>query len=338
MISKELSLLLKKYQDGTCTPEETTLLNQWYNKHEQKADVLDGFSTADRDALKQRMFQNIDKLITNDVEATSHKGKVLRLWLKIGAAAAVIGFIAFFLVFHKATLNPAAVQSPVQLNASNTTHKIIKKVLPDGSVVWLKPGAALSYPEQFAADSRKVSMRGEAFFEITKNPKRPFIIESKHIVTKVWGTSFQVTDNDDAQSAAVTVVTGKVSVSKRKEAVAVNTKLAADEVMLYPTQKVTYHQNTNSLITDTKADMAEVELWKHVNLSFTNSKLVDIAKVLSRQFDVDIQIANDKLKNEAMTADLTDLNLPDVLEVLKASMGIGYEINDKHIVLNKTNL
>lgn len=178
-------------------------------------------------------------------------------------------------------------------------------------------------------------MAGSCFFEVTKNPNRPFIITSEHIVTKVWGTSFRVLDGKDIKNAKVTVVSGKVSVSKKGEAV--QAKLTAGEVLLYPKEEAVLTDNDTQLITNRQANLSDLKLYDHIDLSFEKAKLTEIVAVLNRKFDTNIKISNKELDNSVMTADLTNLNLPEVLEVLKAAMKLNYEISGDLIILKQTN-
>jgi len=340
----QLSELLEKYIHGNCTPEEIAVIDQWYKKYSNAPGYLDTLPVNERELLKQKMLLKIMSNVGNNglKQQKDPEGKVLsiasRWWFTIPIAAILLILLKFF-VFNNGTDQRRNEAANAQTLLVNNTQAIVKQVLPDGSVAWLKPQASLTYPKVFKASSRNVSMKGECFFEITKNARQPFIIISKHITTKVWGTSFEVADYDNARQATVTVLSGKVSVNKRGSAgEEVSAKLAANEVMLKPEQKVTYKQDDNVLVTETKTDITRLDLWKRVNLSFDNDKLASIIKVLERKFNVKIEVADNKLNDAAMTADLTGLNLPEVLEVLKTSMKINYEIisNDR-ITLKRTN-
>ncbi len=337
MTSQQLAELMERYQQGTCTPEEAAILEQWYSSYESKADILDSLPAADRDRLQQRMYDNIaDKAGIREQDRP--RTKVISLWFKIAVAAVLTGMVIFF-AWNKRSLEPQHTTTDSWANVVNSGSGIIKHNLHDGSTVWLKPGSSLRYDKAFKATSRDVAMNGVCFFEVTKNPQRPFIIVSKHIVTKVWGTSFRVRDAADASKATVTVMTGKVSVSKTgSEAHKAGAKLLKNEVMLLPDQQATYSTTRNELTANRHVDMSDMALWKHTDLSFTDQSVAQIAKVLSQRFDVDITIEGEQLKKASMTADLNGLNLPEVLDVLKTSMRIDHAVitNDR-IILRRTN-
>jgi ferric-dicitrate binding protein FerR (iron transport regulator) len=194
--------------------------------------------------------------------------------------------------------------------------------------VWLSPGAQLKYSKVFTGNTRQVSMSGESFFEVTKNPAKPFIINSGHIITKVWGTSFRVRDIKGAATADVTVVTGKVSV---KSAADEKQNGAVNEVMLYPKQQVVF--NHNNLKTNKQAPTRELMIWQKMNLSFDNAPLKQVATTLDKDFDVNISITNDTIKSYTLNADFNGLNLPEILEILHKTLNVSYDIAGGNISL-----
>ncbi|MDB5148011.1 MAG: FecR protein [Mucilaginibacter sp.] len=341
MNNNQLSELLDRYFNGTCTREEKQVIDDWFELYKDKPDYTSGLTDDKKEQLKAKMFRSIAEEVSLSTEEQSTpiiRPLYKNWWVRVAAAAVILVFARYLLIDK--VLSPAknAETTVAEVAITNHTKNIVKQLLPDSSVVWLSPEASLSFPKTFQAASRNVSMQGDCFFEVTKNSQQPFIISSEHIVTKVWGTSFRVLDNKNLTAAVVTVVTGKVSVSKKESAAAKSgAKLSVDEVMLMPNEKVVYNKNTDVLVTDKQADVSALNIYKHVDLSFENAKLTEIVKVLNRKFDADIKIQDDALNKAVMTADLTDLNLPEVLEVLKASMKLNYEITDDLIVLKKTN-
>ncbi|WP_029282911.1 FecR family protein [Pedobacter sp. R20-19] len=342
MTSFQLSNLLDKYIKGHCSEEEIAIVDQWYQSKENQPEYLDNLSPSHNAILKKRM---LDRMV-NKIEAeNSHlnddavKVKMFppakKWWIGIAAASIVLILIKV-LIFNPQHQHQKNGQVESVIHYTNNTQKIIKQTLADGSLVWLKPNAMLSVPKAFNKASRTVSMDGECFFEITKNPSSPFIIKSAHIITKVWGTSFKVIDYSKSAQAVVKVITGKVSVSKKNETVESNTtQLTKGEVMLQPNQKATYDGINDALSTTSRTDMQDMDLWKHINLSYDHTKFSTIVKELNTRFNANIKIQDNHLKDEEMTADFSGLNLPEVLEVLKASMSIDYEISGEQITLIK---
>src|ERR1700744_1881781 len=209
--------LLEKYINGTCTLQEAEQVKNWYLSFEDDDDHVSAISQAEEQALQEKIYNHIlNNIGKNEGPEVQEEIPVIRKrfvqtwYFKAGAvAAAVVILFAGSLVLYnnqKAKMIQAADTNDDQLvTITNNTGQIYKAVLPDNSLVWLNPLSQLTYPKTFAPKSRIVSISGECFFEVTKNPQRPFIINSRAIVTKVWGTSFLVHDDDRSNSAEVSV-------------------------------------------------------------------------------------------------------------------------------------
>lgn len=335
MNNLQLSKLLENYINGNCTPEEVSMLNHWYDQYQDSPNFVQDLSEENQKLLKNKIFLSIvastDQTDNPDLPEIPTP-KIGIWWLKYAAAILLIVSVTFFFLNKSLLWNKKEQLSSQQIHLVNKTGFIIKKILPDQSVVYLNPQASLTYPVEFKKASREVIMEGECFFEITKNPNQPFIINSNHIITKVWGTSFRISDSKDGSSANVIVVTGKVSVSKK----GANRK-SDDEVFLLPKESIVFKGNKNLLYKEKHADMSSVAIWNHVDLSFSDKNLSEIVKVLSSEFNTVIKVQDEELNKVVMNADLTDLNLPDVLEVLKASLNLEYHIDNDIIVVTKKN-
>nr|WP_068893424.1 FecR family protein [Pedobacter panaciterrae] len=338
MNNLQLSKLLENYINGNCTPEEVSMVNQWYDQYQDSPNFVQNLSEENQRLLKHKIFLNI----VASTEAADNTDipqiptpKIGMWWLKYAAAIILILSVTFLVLNRSQLWNGKDKLSSQQIHLVNKTGYIIKKILPDQSVVYLNPQASLTYPVEFEKTSRNVVMEGECFFEITKNPNRPFIINSNHIITKVWGTSFRISDSKNETSASVVVVTGKVSVSKKAEGTTVSK--SDDEVFLLPKESIVFKGEKEVLYKDNHADMSSVAIWNHVNLSFNDKNISEIVRVLSSEFNTRIKVQDKELNKVMMNADLTDLNLPDILEVLKTSLNLEYHIDNDIIVLTKKN-
>jgi ferric-dicitrate binding protein FerR (iron transport regulator) len=330
--------LLEKYINGQCTDDEVAVVRQWYQSFEQDAGYLSTLGSTEQKVLEEKIYSsilnNIDAADNQKVPTINKK----RIWLWVSSAAAVLLIGIMISSYRHAITGSDAISTSNQqemVAITNNSHRIYKSILPDSSIVWLSPNAQLKYPKVFAASSRMVSMSGECFFEVTKNPERPFIISSHSIITKVWGTSFRVRDNDLNSGADVAVVTGKVSVSIKTKQSINDTRLniANGDVMLYPHQKAIYSAHDHTLKPVTKSDETTLKIWNHEDLLFDNKLMKDIVPALNARYKTHIVVANEKLNHYMLNADFTGFNLPDVLEALNKSLSIDYEIKNNTIEL-----
>ncbi|MEX2565279.1 MAG: FecR family protein, partial [Cyclobacteriaceae bacterium] len=194
--------------------------------------------------------------------------------------------------------------------------------------VWLKNDSELDYPDQFAGEKREVYLSGEAFFDVVKDPKKPFIIHSKNLTTKVLGTTFNIRAYDHEESKEVAVVTGRVLVSVNQG------KGKSREVVLNPRQKIIYNQKDN-LIIETEAKInSSAELDQQIELKFVEMSLNEIIGRISQKFDVEIEIKNDQINNCKITADLSDEPLDHCLEIVTQATNSNYIIHENKIIID----
>lgn len=332
--------LLEKYLNGNCSARESARVMEWYASFKDQPDYFESLTPAQQQALEDKIYSHImnNIAVAKTPDAIVQPVERKALWYKIAGAAAIV--LITGTLFYKSghqlkTQQIATADEQNVISITNHSGHIYKSILPDSSVVWVSPDATLKYPKAFAKVSRLVSMTGECFFEVTKNPKRPFIITSRNIITKVWGTSFLVRDNETSHTADVSVVTGKVSVSIKNKSNGNLLTINKDEVILYPKQKVTYLTDLRILRPETPKNNPELNKWKHVDLYFDNKPLKDIVPMLNATYNVHIKVANEKLNHYRLNADFSGLNLPDVLEALSKALNIDYAMKNDIIELNK---
>lgn len=345
MNEAEFTDLLEKYVKGECTEFEKQLVKQWYASFDNDPDFIAGLDMDAERELEERIYYKI--LNTIDLPDSvkilpGHPKKVRTLRIWYSAAAAIAVFIAVALFFHKSSKSSSnrivEAKVPQFINITNNTNKLLKSVLPDNSTVWLSPHAYIRYPKVFDTRLRLISMSGECFFEVTKNPKQPFVISSRSIITKVWGTSFVVDDRNERDSAEVSVITGKVSVNIKSKNKNNNDSLNLQKgVMLYPHQKAVYAVSQQILKKESTVNEPSLQLWNRVSLSFDNRPLREIIPVLNDKFHVHLSFADDKLNHYILHGDFERFNLPEILESLKTSLNINYRINNNKIELISTN-
>ncbi|MBO9153480.1 FecR family protein [Chitinophaga sp. GCM10012297] len=318
--------LIEKYLRQACTPEEEMALYDWYDSL-ASGEGLDGIMPpSSQQALKERMRNRIGANIA-DAETRSGKRRAVirRLTYSLSGAAAMLVLVFGLQFLLRKT--PEKLESGIrgEITVSNTTTGMHKQLLPDSSVVWLSPNSQLEYSQQFSGDKRQVRLTGEAFFQVREDARRPFIIYSNGIVTKVLGTSFRIRSFEKT-STEVAVATGKVSV-----AIEGNKR---SEMILLPDQHVTYEPGDQRLARDSSA-AASMAIWKKAGLSFTNTPVSEVIKKLNRQFGVQITLKDKSTENYSLNADFTDQNLPDILEMMQTSLNITYELEGDQIIFSK---
>lgn len=220
---------------------------------------------------------------------------------------------------------------------TNNSSKPQILTLSDGSSVLLQPNSKLSYPKVFAKNERKVYLSGEGFFEISKNPKRPFYVYANEIVTKVVGTSFRIKAYADEPNIEVLVRTGKVKVNS-------NSKIknpTEKEVALLPNQALRFERKNltfNKIIDITQDKMLAKTVSSSIeqlSFEFTDIPVAQIFKTIEQAYLVEIDFPTEKLKDCHLTTSLSDQPLPEKLKIICTSLGnnSNYVMNGNQIII-----
>ena len=209
------------------------------------------------------------------------------------------------------------------------THKgeRMQVTLSDGSEVWLNAGTKLRYPEKFKRGPREVYMEGEAYFEVTRDVKHPFIVHSGKITTTVLGTSFniQAYENEDLEIA---VLTGKVAVGKESD------RPIAESLVLLPHQKAVLSKNSQELTMHEFQHAEKYLAWKDGRLIADNLSVISILQMLNRTYDATIEVENDALGGCRVTAEFESMPLERVLDFLCAILNTTYSQKDGKYVIH----
>lgn len=347
MNKKVTAELLDKFMNNQCTADEIAMVYSWFNSYSSDDDYISGIDESEQDLIKEKILKQIlsniqnRELQTGIINYTKAPAKVSKLnsvWFKV--AASVVLALTFSLLIFSHKKGTVKVLISNEVSFTNKNNSLYKITLSDNSIVWVSPKSSFTYPLHFQKGYRLVKMNGECFFEVAKGPNRPFIIESRHIITKVWGTSFRVRDDKLNNSPDVSVLTGKVSVSVNTSHLnlAEINKIQKNEVILLPRQMGVYRNSVKTITKQPETSNTGLNIWNRVNLSFEKTELSKIIPVLEKKFNVKISVTGPEINSEVLNADLNNFNLPDILTVLEKTFGINYVIENDHIILSgKTN-
>ena len=235
--------------------------------------------------------------------------------------------------------NGILTQIGLSKNTSNESNNILKVpygktlsvTLDDGSVVKLNAGSELYYPSSFAhLNTRKVTLKGEAFFQITKNPLKPFVVQTDETFTQVYGTVFNISSYEDDDEIEVVLVEGSVGVGNE---VSFKEK---DLMMLKPSQKITSSKKIKDSFIVENVDITPYVSWVEGIMSFENANMSQITKKLERQFDVKIINENNELEQRQFTGAFDTESIESILKTIQAHTNFKYVKNGKVITIKKT--
>jgi transmembrane sensor len=343
--AKAAQELLRRYRLGHCTEDEVKIIERWYRSLDLQEDRERNLAAKDGlNALKVEMFNSIsDKISLEEARGrtTGTQKPIRKLYafdvrtlIRIAAILIVGTGLGLFFYAQNDFRNPDKQTLVVKGGKEEPSARISEAglrstiYLPDGSVVWLKPGGRLEYPATFTGHLREVSLTGEAFFDVAKDAERPFIIHAENFTTQVLGTTFNIKAYGNEDAAEVVVVTGKVMVTV-KEASADKVKA----LVLHPKQKAIYSRKDGSLV-EAPVTEQEVKINSNKNkLTFDETPLKDIINVLNATYDVDITLSNESMNDCMITADLTNEALPVSIAILSKAIHASYTIEGKNIIL-----
>ena len=204
--------------------------------------------------------------------------------------------------------------------------KILKVQLSDGTSVQLNAASQLSFPGNFAEQPhRNVALEGEGFFEVEKNVRQPFIVETKLFSTKVLGTKFNINSYEDDSEHTVTLLEGSIEVKD---------KTAAEKLLLKPGETADIRTNLPKKIKIEKARESQVA-WLKDELSFDDETMPDIIKKIERANNVKFIYDHGVFGEERFSGNFKKENLDEILQVLVRKFECRYEVNGNIIKIKK---
>ncbi|MCY4779622.1 FecR family protein [Sphingobacterium sp. UT-1RO-CII-1] len=191
--------------------------------------------------------------------------------------------------------------------------------LPDGSKVWLNAESSLSFPNTFNPNERRVTLNGEAYFDIAKNKKAPFIVSVDDMQIEVLGTKFNVDAYKDSPRISTTLVEGSVKVSQGMQ-----------NIVLEPNQQSSWDKRSKKFSIqdiDTKLSTA----WKNGYFIFENTNIKTIMSQLSRWYDIEVEYLGDISKKEYTGSILKRSTIQEVLNMLELTGTIEFKITGRRV-------
>jgi ferric-dicitrate binding protein FerR (iron transport regulator) len=201
--------------------------------------------------------------------------------------------------------------------------------LSDGSLVWLNSGSSLSFPQQFSSKSktREVNVIGEAYFEISKNKKKPFIVHTPSVSVKVLGTHFNISSYANDSKSETTHMEGKVQVY--------NSLQKNTPVELLPNQQAVFEKTSQKFQKKT-VDANAYNSWIDNILIVDGLSFFELKKRLERKYNITITNELDYLWKKTYRGEFKDESLAETLETIALSSKFSFSIDGKHIrIFNK---
>lgn len=217
----------------------------------------------------------------------------------------------------------------------NNTSSPVTIVLEDSSTVTLQPESELEYPKTFEKGKREVHLKGEAFFEITRNPNRPFLVLTDELVTQVLGTSFTVRSFEKDRNASVSVKTGRVSVYSKLEEQSAKESLSKEikGVVLKPNQQVLFDKEESRLVKVIVNSPQRISEIPATALVFDEVPVKNVFRTLEKEYGIEIIFNEEALSACLLTANLSGLPMYEQLDLICKIIKARYEMIDGQVVI-----
>jgi hypothetical protein len=297
-------LINKSVQNKTSKAEENLLDHFAYSEYQNSK--WDEASMGNSDEVSKNIYESIQTRIG--------KKKTFKPYFKYMAAASIL-FLVGLGFFYK----PNNTSDEKQLTFKTTSSpKSIR--LSDGSKIYLAANSLFQYPAKFDDDERSVSLlKGNAFFEIAKDKKHPFIIASGEIKTRVVGTSFHI--QFSKSKCEVIVVTGKVNVSSKRQS-----------VDLVPNQEALF---TDKKLTRLSVDKSLLVNWYTTDIALNEATLQQVITILQYKYGVTFECENKQILNTPVTVFIEkNASLEGVLKQINYITNLKFNVYDETVKVN----
>jgi len=313
--------LLEKYWSNQCTPVEKQAVEAWMAAGIPEEEFsLKGSTKAT--AEKKAVLWNKISQNTNLQESNPQEKSSVGLWPKLIGIAAVslcVFFLGRYLLkSEQQQVSKEVTMSYVQVEVPNGKKQ--KLTLSDGTIILLNSGTTLRYPKEFETTKREIFLDGEAFFEVSKNPHKPFIVQTKNTQTRVLGTRFNLLSRD-GDPDVLSVEEGKVQFTATN---------SVDTLILTGNMQSTYNAGKMSL---QEIDGTAFTAWTAGELLFTNQTVKQIIPILERWYDVQINCTDPSILSNQVRGKFKQASLVAVLHDLSFALAIKYTIKGKEVSL-----
>ena len=249
---------------------------------------------------------------------TSYKKKESQLFRYSLAGIAAVILLSLFII------KPQIIKHKTTNLSISAINEIVKDSLQDKSSIKLNKNSSVFYGKNFGKINREISLKGEAFFAVTKNSEIPFIVKIKNGAVKVLGTKFNIKESQTGDTCFVSVFEGIVSVLNFN---------SGKEVILHKGESASIFTNSISLRPYSENDRS----WDTGKILFYNTSLIDVSKVLADYYNKRFIISDDILTQIQITATFENNSIEEVIDILKKTLQINVDMKENSVFLSKRN-
>lgn len=324
--------LITNLLTGSSSTSERAELAKWMNSEDAERNSREAWESAFEDideSLKSEIWNNIQLKIKGAVSSkpVSPKHSIKRRIYSIPGVAAAIAIIVCstftaYLLYNNFAEHQENMESNIYTFEVEPGQKGSMR-LADGTIVHLNSASKISFSGNYNSEERMVSLNGEAYFEVAKNPDKRFVVTCNGVDIEALGTEFNVKAYPTDSLITTTLAKGKVKVYNNKES-----------VTLLPNGVATYNLKRQTIKASVTDDISIANYWRTGQLVCNAEPLSSIAQTIERMYNVKININDAKLRNMKFTGTIQNNSLTNVLYVMSLSYPLTYTVTDSVITVS----
>ncbi|MCK9509548.1 MAG: FecR family protein [Pigmentiphaga sp.] len=318
--------LLNKYISNRLSNKESVALRSLINTatdKELEPYLLELWKKETGQAVEQDILNEL-KCRIDQVNARTTRN-FNKTWRKLaGIAAAVL--LPLFATFLYVMIEKAPVHSTNDMTVYVGSGERSTVILPDGTKINLNSETLLTYDtHSFNRKLREIRLDGEAYFQVAKNKKKPFVIQTNHLQVEILGTEFNLRTRKDELITEVNLVKGKVALT--------NPQMPEHTVILVANHRAIFNENTG-LINIDKIDSLNAAPWLRGELTFYATPIQTVLKEIERSYGINFTMTHSEIiTNDLFTGTFSTINLHETLEILKMHYKFNYIIKGKSVII-----
>jgi ferric-dicitrate binding protein FerR (iron transport regulator) len=353
--------LLAGYIEDSLDSSAKIQVMQWIDADPENKKFLQVFEEAWRnpqeiDALSKETRESDWKVIANAIEKESQSPPNRihlnsRWWMRAAGILLLVAATAVAYFIGRNHERPISLGNIAYHEINVPNGEKSELVLSDGTKIWINAGSHIRFPIYFNAETRDIWMDGEAYFEVSGDKDRPFIVHTSDLDVKVYGTKFNLKAYPDEDIIETTLVEGVVSLETRNLFNNIR-----EEVFLEPNHKAIYlkkkaqfaaEQELSREVSEpirprkillTRTVQVEPTIsWHEGKLIFVDETFENIILKLERRFDVNIVVDNNEIKKLKYTGVLKNISIEQALKGLQLTASFDYTIHENSIEITKKN-
>jgi transmembrane sensor len=310
-------IIAKQLADEELSKEEKEIFESMKSDSEMKKIIDESNEVID----KTDIYFNLKKFDTDKAwdildNKLNHRSKFSFTWV-LRAAAVILMLITTSLAiwqfgskkhdFHEFATTQFDMSMP-------------EMILPDGTKVILNHSSKIEFPDEFSGKTREITLSGEAFFEVTPNPEKPFIIKTNGASVKVLGTSFNVYAYNNVPTVEVIVKTGKVELRE----ILLTDSSKSDNVLLLPGEKGVFNKNNGKISKENNFNSNNLS-WITHEIKFNYTQLDDVINTLRRTYNLQIEVDSNVDKGLQLSATFTQQKPEYIMDIVALTLNLKLE-------------